>query len=125
MRRALLGVVVCCLLGAEGFAARRWQAGTWRESQIRDAGGSVSIPIAGIYFNLPDEMTVQTVTIEGPDGMLYVASRTVKRLWPVIINDPVPFAIEDDRLYTRGNGTDPKKEMWFRLVKRIRPEPGQ
>jgi len=55
--------------------------------------------------------------------MLYVASRTVKRLWPVIVNDAVSFAIEDDRLYTRGDGKDPTKEMWFRLVKRIRPEP--
>ena len=67
---------------------------------------------------------MQVVTVEGPDGMLYVASRPVSRPRPVTVNTDVLFAIERDRLYTKAAGADAKadarNEFWFRIVRRVR-----
>lgn len=131
--------LVLCELAVGTLAAknRAWQTGHWRDSQIQVSdGGAISIPIGGtppstvagvtmpgtapMYFSFPMTGTVQIVTVEGADGLLYVASRPITRAWPVIVNDPITFAIEWDRLYTQGNGADPKKEFWFQIVKRIR-----
>jgi hypothetical protein len=134
--------LVCCLVVCSGIIVvtakeRTWQIGHWRDSQLESQnGGAVSIPIGGTapttvagvtiqgtaptYISIPVTGTVQIVTVEGPDNMVYVASRAVGRAWPVIVNDEIIFAVEGDRLYTKGNGADPKKEFWFGIVKRVR-----
>jgi len=135
----LTRITALVLVGSVALLAkdRPWQQGHWRDSELQTvSGGTLSIPIGGTppstvagvtiagtaptYLSIPTTGTVQVVQIDGDDGMTYIAVRPVSRPWPVIVNDPITFAIENDRLYTKGNGADPMKEFWFTIVKRIR-----
>lgn len=107
-------VILLALLAA----SPTWQQGVWRDVQhVTEAGGGVSIPVGGgagvapLYLTFPADDPKEVVTIDGPDGLRYVAWWR-KRLPGVIINDPVAFAIDGNRLLLHG----PKRGQTYTLT---------
>ena len=123
MRRVLI-VLVLLLASCPVFAADHvWQQGLLRDLHVGSAAdGALSVPIGGTppstvagvtipgtaptYVSVPITDEQQYVTIDGPDGLRYVA-RTRPRLihkgvGPSIINDPITVAVEGTHLYVLG-----------------------
>lgn len=140
-KRLIVGVAAVLLaLGSNRLsgAERQWQHGVLRDLQIvTGAGTSVSIPIGGsaptvvagvpiggsapMYVSAPVNEEWQYVTIDGPNGLRYVA-RWHQKLGATIINDPIAFAVEDGFVYVKGDKNAESKKR-LRLVSTTRLEP--
>jgi hypothetical protein len=114
----------------------QWLKGKLRDVQLSSDGAvGVSIPVGGTppstvagvtipgtaptYINVSEDSTAQILTIDGPDGLRYVA-RSNRHLEGLIVNDPIDFAVEGRFLFVRG--VKKGKEYKLLLTKTIRLE---
>lgn len=130
-------VLLLVALAPLSAADHVWQHGTWRDVQhSSDNGGSLTVPIGGTpptviagvavggtaptYLSFPMTVNTECVTIDSPDRIRYEACWQ-RRFKHVIVNDPIDFAVEGEKLFVRGD----KKGESFRLaiVKATRLEP--
>lgn len=137
MTKAYISLVVVLALGLPIAAAdHAWQSGTLREVRVGSTGGgAVSVPIGGTppttvsgvtfpgvaptYISIPMTAELEFLTIDGPNGMRYVA-RSPRHLKGFIINDPLDFTIEGDNVFVRG--PKPNQSTKLRLVSTTRLE---
>jgi hypothetical protein len=112
-------------------AERRWQPGVLRDVQIvTGAGAAVSIPLGGsastmvagvpvggaapFYVSVPIGEEWQYVTIDGQDGLRYMA-RWHQRLEHAVVNAPILFAVDGVIVYVKGDRQAEAKKR-LRLV---------
>ncbi len=96
---------------------RQWQSGIWRDASEETRVGAF-MPIGA--STIPLDQTFQTITIDGLDGLTDVAKFPVGLMGhrlPVVINDPVQFAVEKDWLFVQ---IRPGKDERCRILSRIR-----
>lgn len=117
----LVGWLVACSVVAMPVSAkeRQWLKGTWRDIQaVTVNNGTVSLPTGlGVYINLPLNDATEVVTIDGPNGLQYIATAD-RHLVGVIVNDPLDFFVDGSRLYIPGDKKG--KEYKLTIVKVIR-----
>lgn len=103
-------------------ADRLWQHGTWRDQRpAGDPATMYNIPIGTQSFSFPLVSTAEFLVIEGADGMLYTAKTNSHRKG-IIVNDPVEFAIDGEKLVVRREDGSTWK---MALVSRARTRPNE
>jgi hypothetical protein len=134
MFRTALVLVVLVTATSAWAGGHAWQRGIWRDIHSVTASSSTltlpvtpgvpSTTVAGValpgvppsYMSLPVDDVVEVVTIDGTDGIRYVAQWR-RHFTSAVINDPVDYAVEGDSLIVRAiKGKDFK----LRIVTRIR-----
>lgn len=136
-RLLLVGVLLMSALSSVWAADHAWQHGVLRDLQFSSsAGGAISLPIGGTpattvagvtipgtaptYLSIPTTDEQQYVTIDGPDGLRYIA-RWRRRLKSLIINDPIEFVVEGESLFVKGS--KPGDAFKLRMVSTTRLPP--
>jgi hypothetical protein len=100
-----------------------WQAGIWRDiSLLAGPPGSISIPIGTMTYSAPFADEQQYATIDGPDGLRYVA-RWRQRLTDAIVNDPMAFYLDGKWLYVKGAKPKQTHRMELLSTTRLAPVP--
>jgi hypothetical protein len=110
---SLAVVVITLSTIAVAASERTWQVGVWGDD-------------TSALGRLGD--TWQTVVIDGPDHLRYIAKRRVvthglkrHKRFELTVGDPVTFAVEDLVLYVRGvDPIEPEYEYRFDIIKRSR-----
>lgn len=117
MTKVMIFALACVVMSSAVIAKdRHWQKGVWRDVQpVTVHNGSVSVPIGNTFFSLPLNDATDVFTIDGPDGLQYVATYH-RHLQGIIVNDPMEFAVEGKYVYVRLAGNEKR----LTLAKTIR-----